>query len=138
MQSETEREWYPHSKNRAILNAVVVVLSLILALLLLVGEAILLLYYAAAAVVFTVATFYVKKRLYISIAKEESTEIEKGAPQGSRKSWLIAFLAMLLMLTFPLLLAGLLPPATWFIIIVSFTTGVGASEIIIYMRSKKR
>lgn len=139
MQSESKRELYPHSKSRAILNAVVAVLSLILAVLLLAGETILLLYYAAAAVVFTLATFYVKTRLYISlITKEQSQEMQNGAPQGSRKNLLIAFLMILFMLTFPLLLAGFLPPAAWFIIIVSFTTGIGASEMIIYMRSKKR
>ncbi len=139
MQPESKRELYQNSKNRVILNAVVLVLSLILAVLLLQGEAILLLYYAAAAVVFTLATFYVKTRLYISlITKEQSQETQKGAPQGSRKNLLIAFLMILFMLTFPLFLAGVLPPAAWFIVIVSFTTGIGASEMIIYMQSRKR
>jgi hypothetical protein len=113
------------------------VLSLILALVLLEGEAVLLLYYVAAAAVLTILAFFVKKRLYLSlISKEQQAETDAEAPRGSWKNLLMAFVIMVLSLTFPLLLAGFLPPAAWFIVIVSFTTAMGASEIIIYMQSK--
>lgn len=122
------------------MNAIVVALSLILAFMLLTTDLLLLLYYCIATIVATILVFLLKRRLYSRLVIGERPE---RAPENEKqgafwKTLLLTFLMMLLLLGFPLLLAGFISGTAWFIVVIGFTTGAGLSEIIVYMQGKKQ
>ena len=124
---------YPYSSNRVLVNVIVAVLSLILALTLLSSDTILLLYYLAASSVFTIITLFLKRYLYRKVIAADS-EHESEAENDKRSFWrtlLTTFLLLFAFIAAPLLLAGFLSGEIWFVIMVSFTTGIGISEIIL-------
>jgi hypothetical protein len=144
MQPNPKREQnpYPHSKKRVIVNSIVAVLSAIFAVFLLASDIILLATYFAAAAILTILIFLIKERLSRRNSNRERRDETQDGPRGlSIKTLLITFIGFLLLLTLPLLSAGLveiglISAASWFITIISVTTGIGTSEVLIYLKSR--
>lgn len=115
------------------------VLSLILALMMLLNESILmLLYYSFFTIILTVATFLLKIWLYPFLTTEKS-ETEKNQAEKDRTPWkaiLLVFSILIVLIIVPLLLARFLTGPLWFILILSFTTGVSISEVAIYFHTR--
>lgn len=135
----TARKGYPYSKSRVYLSAAIVILSVFLALTMLetVSQ---LLYYLFSTLIATVATFLLKMRLYPLITSQK-LETEQDQTETNHAPWkalLLAFSMLLLFLLVPLLFAGLLTGPVWFILIVSFTSGVSISEIVFYFQTRTK
>jgi len=142
MQPTPKREHtYPYSKKRVIVNSIVAVISGIFAVALLAYDVILLASYFLTATMLTVLIFFIKEQLNRRVTQGERRD-ENQQPRGlSIKTLIVTFIGFLLLLTLPLLSAGLveaglISAAAWFIMIVSATTGIGASEVLIYVRSR--
>lgn len=134
----TARKGYPYSKSRVYLSAAIVILSVFLALTMLetVSQ---LLYYLFSTLIATIATFLLKMRLYPLItSREPETENQTETNHAPWKALLLAFSMLLLFLLVPLLFAGLLTGPVWFILIVSFTSGVSISEIVFYFQTRTK
>lgn len=120
------------------LSAVIAGLSMILALALLSGQPILTGYYFFSTIIFTIITFLLKKHLYTFIltdrSEEETRESEEHTPW---KAMLLIIFMSLASIVAPLLLAGILSGAIWFVMIVSFTSGVSISEIVLYLEMRQ-
>lgn len=142
--SKREQHSYPHSKKRVIVNAIVAVLAVVFAVFLLANDITLLAIYSITAAIVTVLIFFVKEYLGRRISNSERQEESQKEARGvSIKTLLITFVGFLLVLTLPLLSAGLveiglISAASWFIMIISITTGMGASEVLIYLKSRLR
>lgn len=138
MTDESKRRSDPYPRNRVVLNVIVAALSLILALTLLSSDIILLLAYLTASSVFTIITLFLKKYLYRKvIAAESEHESDAGNQKGSFwRTLLITFLLLIAFIAAPLLLAGVLGGELWFVIMVSFTTGIGISEVILFTQMR--
>ena len=143
MQLSSKKEHiYPHSKKRVIVNAIVAVLSIIFAVFLLASDIVLLTSYFLTATMLTVLIFFIKENLARRINNSERQDESQKETRGfSIKTLLITFIGFLLLLTLPLISAGLveiglISAAAWFIMIVGVTTGIGASEVLIYIRSR--
>ena len=129
---------YPYPEKRVYLSAAIAGLSIILALALLSNQPVLIIYYFFSTITFTVITFLLKKRLYTFILMDENEEnSHKNEDRAPWKAMLLVLLMSLAFLIAPLLLAGILSGPIWFIMIVSFTSGVSISEIILYIRMRK-
>ena len=142
MQPTPKREHtYPYSKKRVIVNSIVAVISGIFAIALLAYDVILLASYFLTATMLTVLIFFIKEQLNRRVTQGERRD-ENQQPRGlSIKTLIVTFIGFLLLLTLPLLSAGLveaglISAAAWFIMIVSATTGIGASEVLIFLRSR--
>ena len=142
MQPTPKREHtYPYSKKRVIVNSIVAVISGIFAVALLAYDVILLASYFLTATMLTVLIFFIKEQLNRRVTQGERRD-ENQQPRGlSIKTLIVTFIGFLLLLTLPLLSAGLveaglISAAAWFIMIVSATTGIGASEVLIFLRSR--
>lgn len=136
MQLNSKRQQYPFSRKRVFLSAIIVILSALLALPLLSIDLFLVLYYFIGTFLFTAVTFSLKRRLYpkLDSGNAESDDDEKGL--SSWATFLITFFMLIGFIAIPMLLAGLLSGPAWFIVIVSFTSGVSLSEIILYLQSR--
>lgn len=128
---------YPYPERRVYLSAVIAGLSIILALALLSSQPVRIVYYFLLTIIFTVITFLLKRRLYTLILmdkdEEESLKNEEGTPW---KALLLVFSMTLVSLIAPLLFAEILMGPVWFIMIISFTSGVSISEIVLYFRMR--
>lgn len=128
---------YPYDKSRIYLSAVITGLSIVLASMLLFREPVLMLFYFLLTLATTITTFLLKKRFYPLLTTEKS-EAENQQHEEKQTAWktLLPALSMLLaFLLVPLFLAWLLPDI-WFILIVSFTSGVSISEILLYIQTR--
>jgi hypothetical protein len=131
-------ETYPYPKKRVYLSAAIAGLSIILASALFSNQSTLIIYYSVSTITFTVITFLVKKRLYTLILSGENEE--KQDEDEDRAPWkaiLIVLLMSLALFVAPLLLAGILSGLVWFMMIISFTSGVSISEIVLYLRMRQ-
>lgn len=136
MGPNAKRERYPYSRNRALLSAIIAILSTILALTVLLNDIILMPYYFFSTFIVVIITFFLKKRLYAFLTDENlQSEAENEKEGTSWKMLLVAFFMLIGFIAAPLLLAGLLNPSLWFIMITSFMTGVSISEIILYIQA---
>lgn len=133
----SQRRQYPYSKNRVFLSVIILVLSTIFALTLLLSEALLVLYYFLSTFIVATITFFLKKYLYrlLIIGESRDDDEEKETDHAPWKSLLIAFSMLIGFIAVPLLLAGLLSGAFWFLMITSFTSGVSISEIVLYLQA---
>jgi len=143
MQLNSKREHtYPYSKKRVIVNSIVAILSAIFAIFLLASDIVLLASYFLTATMLTVIIFFIKENLARRISNSERQDESQKETRGlSIKTLVITFIGFLLLLTLPLISAGLveiglISAAAWFIMIVGVTTGIGASEVLIYVRSR--
>jgi hypothetical protein len=128
---------YPYSKNRVYVSFVIFVLSLVLVAMLLQDDPFVMLYYVVSTIILTFATFLLKTRLYPLIT-EQPTREQPRKNEGDKTSWrvlLLAFFIVVASFVIPLLLALILNPAIWFILILGFTSGVSISEIIFYLQT---
>jgi len=134
------RRRYPYSKNRVYLSIVIVVLSLLLVALVLQSYPALVLQYliycSLSTLVFTIATFHLKRRLYPILAESQAEESETKTWPMTWKTLLLIFLMLIAPISVPLLLAGLLGGAGWFILMTSFISGVSFSEILFYLYAR--
>lgn len=139
MTPNSDGKTYPYSRNRVLINGIVGALSIILALTLLWIDAVWLLSYLASTSVFTIITLYLKRYLYPRVlaadSQDESSDEEKK--QSFWKVLVTTFLILLGFIAAPLLLAGLLTGPIWFVMMVSFTTGISISEIIFYAQARR-
>lgn len=128
---------YPYSKNRVYVSVVIFLLSLVLVVTLLEGDLFLMLYYFISTFILTAATFLLKVRLY-PLLTEEPTQTQPSKNEGEKTMWktfLLALSMLIVAFLIPLLLAGFLSPVVWFILLISFTSGVSISEIIFYLKT---
>ena len=136
MSPDYKREQYPYSKNRVYLSGIIAVLSIALAFTLLSSNLLLMLCYFLATSALTFIIYHMKKRLYPRIITEEDqAEDESQLKLTSSKMMLIIFLMLIGFISIPLLLAGFIGGAAWFIMITSFTSGVSISEVLLFIRS---
>lgn len=134
--ADGNRKRYPYSRSRVFLSAIIAALSTILALSLLLSDAILLLYYFLGTFIVAVITFFLKKRLYLLLVTENTQgENEKETKGTSWKMLLISFFMLIGFIAIPLVFAGFLSAALWFIMITSFISGVSISEIVLYIQA---
>jgi hypothetical protein len=135
---------YPYSRKRIIVNSVVAVVSVIFAVFLLASDIVLLASYFLTAAMLTVLIFFIKENLARRISNSERQDESQKETRGlSVRTLVITFIVFLLLLTLPLISAGLveiglISAAAWFIMIVGVTTGIGASEVLIYVRSRTK
>lgn len=127
---------YPYPKSRVYLSVAIAILSVFLALTLLRENVFLLLNYLFLTLIATFATFLLKVHLYafITSQKLETKESQTEMNHTPWKELLLAFIMLLLFLLVPLLLAGFVSGPIWFILLVSFTSGVSISEVVLYWR----
>lgn len=125
---------YPYSKSRVYFSVLISAFSLVLALQLLPTPALILCYFASTAIIATI-TFLLKRRyFYTKTTEAHQTVADKNVEK--RTSWkllILFFSVMILILVSPLFLASFLDPNTWFILMVSLTSGVSISEILLYV-----
>lgn len=129
------------TKARLYFSAVTAVLSVFLAVLLLysyVEWPLLYLRYFSSTFVITTVAYLLRIRLF----KVGEGELQKKDPnkiEESHAPWkgLIAiFLALLAFLFVPILLATILDPKSWFILIASLTSGMSIAEILLCIRTR--
>jgi len=139
MIANSNEKRYPYSRNRVLINLGIAASSLILALILLSSDVISLLLYLMSTSVFVIVTLLLKRILYPKVIAADSGQEDLSGSDKPTPFWKTAIPAFLLLLGFvaaPLLLAGLVPGVIWFITMISFTTGIGVSEIVFYVQSK--
>jgi membrane protease YdiL (CAAX protease family) len=140
MNPNMKRGEYPYPKTRVYLSAAIAVLSIILTvhiLYFLEGKPILLLYYFASTSLITAIAFMLKSYLLPIRKPKPSGEKSLQAKEAPRWRTLIFIFCILLALMFvPLLLVMVLDPYSWFILIVSLTSGVSISEVFFYIRTR--
>ena len=128
---------YPYSKNRVYLSAAIAGLSMFLAVALFVNEPLLAAYYFLSTTGITIVTFLLKRRLYTLLSARENLEGERETEEGT--PWGILLLVLLMSIAIfvaPLFLTQVLSATVWFILIVSFTSGVSISELILYLQTR--
>ena len=129
---------YPYPENRVYLSAAIAGLSIILALALLLNQPILTIYYFLSTIMFTATTFLLKRRLYTFLRMEKTEEKKRQTEERTPwKALLLVLLMSLALLLGPLLFAEILSGPVWFIMIVSFTSGVSISEIVLYLQMRQ-
>ena len=113
-------------------------LSVIMAVLLLLGKPIHFLLYCICTLFIALAVFVLDVRfLLVKVSApsgEESPPTKKGASQW--KPLLLLFGILLAALIIPLLLARILPPEIWFVLIVSLTSGASIAEMLFYFKTR--
>jgi hypothetical protein len=131
---------YPYSKNRVFLSTAIALLSLLLAAMIFqsyqASAFYYILYLAVSTLVFTIATLEIKKRLYPLVVDSSSIEDESDTGLVTWKRLLLVFGILIAAIAVPLLLAGVLGGAAWFILMISFILGVSLSEIIFYLNTR--
>jgi len=121
------RKRYPHKMSAVYLNATTAILSAILAFLILDSPYTWLLPYLIGTSIVTVIVFMFKNRLL---------QIQDSGKHTSTWKMLLIFLAFVACLFVPILLAGVLDPYIWFILLVSFTSGFSTSEAVFYLYTR--
>jgi hypothetical protein len=128
----------PYPKNRVYLSAAIAGLSILLAVALFSNDPILIAYYFLSTAGITIITFLLKRYLYALISVREDlereTEPEEGTPWGTLLLVLVMSVAIFVA---PLFLTQVLSATVWFILIVSFTSGVSISEVILYLQTRR-
>jgi hypothetical protein len=129
------------AKARTCFNVVTAVLSTFLAVLLLhfypEWPSLYLCYFISTFVI-TVVTYLLRIRLS-KIGKAELQENDSNKTEDRRISWkgfISYFFVLLAFLLVPLLLAGVLDPKIWFILIVSLASGISIAETFFYIRTR--
>lgn len=136
--SNIKKRKYPHSTSRFYLSALTALLSVILALLLL-QDSILSLYYFVSTLLMTIITFILRTRLFSAgTPKHSEKELFETEKSDSTFGMLILMLfALLAFVVIPILLVRVLDPYTWFILIISLTSGVSIAEVLFYLNIKR-
>jgi hypothetical protein len=138
MSSRRRKGAYPSRMSGVYLSSIIAVWSVILALLLLQNVP-LLAYYVLTTVIITASVFVLKMRLYTrpKLAEappdEEQILVKSEKRRGSWKMLLLVFCMLLTALFVPLFLAWVLPSEAWFVLIISFTSGVSIAEVLLYL-----
>ena len=129
---------YPYPESRVYLSGVIAGLSIILALTLMLDQPLLMLYYSLSTMAATGVTLLLKKRLYTLLLNDTD---DKGTRETEDHTpWKTLLLTLLMSMAFliaPLLLTQILSATVWFIMIISFTSGVSLSEIILYLQMRQ-
>lgn len=124
---------YEFSMSRLYMDTATAVLSVILAFLILKDVDIsLLLYYMLSVVLITVIALVLKIRFSSVRGHEEDLAKEEGEPIGLMKL-LILFCVLTMLIMTPLLLVRFLPSSVWFILLISFISGVSLSDLLFYL-----
>ena len=136
--TNTKKEKYPHRTSRFYLSTLTAVLSIALALLLL-QDPILLLYYFASTLLITAITVILRIRLF-SIGTPKQPENDLSQTEESHSTFgtlIIMFSVLLAFLLLPLLLVRVLDPYSWFILMISLTSGLSLAEILFYFHTQR-
>lgn len=129
------RVGYPFSEVGVYISAMVAALSIILALLVL-REPVLLVSYFVVTSILTLTVIAVKSRfLFARKSQSSRNSLEK---RGSQK-WRMMLLAFcfIVALVSPVLLLPVLSPASWFVGLDSYVSGVSLSEVILFFHSRR-
>lgn len=130
-----------YSKIRLYLNTAVAVLAMILSISLLTRliDVVLLAYYLGLTAIVTFLMFKIKVFLLFK-TQETSSRKEQLCTVGqiedgtyAKKRQILILFGSVTLLILPLILVFFLEPAYWFVGFTSFVTGVGLSEIVLYL-----
>ncbi len=110
-----------------------VVLSVILAFLLL-REPFWLVYCFISVAIATAAIYFLKTRFSFLPEADDSQESLKSR---TRLRALLFFLMLLAVFLVPLVFAMFLDPYVWFILIISFTSGISLAEVFVYLQTAR-
>lgn len=134
MNYKARKSKYPYPKSRIYLSVIITVLSLILVLQLLQTPALILRYFASTITIATII-FILKRRYFYTKITETNQGVanESLEKRISLKLLILVFSVMIAVLTAPLFFAGFLDPYTWFILMVSLTSGISIGEILLYV-----
>jgi len=145
--SRNRKVKYKFSKIRLYLNAAVAVLAMILSVSILTSliDVLLLTYYFGLTIVVTFLMFKIKvfllfKTQEITPKKERLFTVGRIEDNTHAKKWqliLILLGSITLSLVLPLILVFVLEPAYWFVSFTSLVTGVGLSEIVLYLSADR-
>lgn len=137
-EARKRRTKYPYGKVRVYWSAIITALSIILALLLL-KSPLLLLYYLVLTLVLTAVVLALKIRFLRmrvpGVREEELSETESRAHRW--RSLLILFGLLMVFLFLPLLLAKFVHPESWFVSLISYTSGVSTAEVVFFLITRK-
>lgn len=129
---------YSHNINRVYLNVTTAILSTVLALVLLREKTLLLLYYIVLTSILTMIASALKIRFASMRPKPQESSLPDTEESPKKRLLVLLFLMMLAILASPFLLAGFLPPNTWFILIVGLAASLSISEVTFYIYCEKR
>lgn len=134
MNYEAKKSKYPYPKSRIYLSVIITVWSLILTLQLLQTPALILRYFASTFIIATI-TFIIKRHYFYTkiTVTHQRVANENLKNRTPWKLLILLFSVMIAILVFPLFLASYLDPYTWFILIVSLTSGISIGEILLYV-----
>jgi hypothetical protein len=122
---------YPYSKNRVYVSISIATLSLLLAAMIFQNYQALAFYYILYSTISTMVF-----TIYPLVAEGSSMEDESGTGLVTWKRLLLVFCMLIAPITVPLLLAGVLGGAAWFVLMISFILGVSLSEVIFYLNTR--
>jgi hypothetical protein len=132
---------YPSRMSGVYLSSIVAVWSVILALLLLQNVP-LLAYYLLTTAIITASMFVLKMHLYTrpklaeTQTNKEQMSVKGEKRPGSWKTLMLVFCMLLAALFVPLFLAWVLPSEAWFVLIISFTSGISIAEVLLYLHMR--
>lgn len=138
MKKKGKKRTYPSRMSGVYLSAIIVAWSVILAFLLL-QNTLLLFYYVSSASLIAAIVFLLKIRSLNRPLFANAQRIQKKdslQPEDERVSWkvlILVFMMLLAALFIPLFLAWVLPGEAWFVLIISFTSGVSIAEVLFYL-----
>lgn len=128
---------YNHKMSAVYLNAVTAIFATVLAFLILDSPYTWLLYYLLFTSIVTVVAFTFKNYLFkIQEPKFSGSEDKMSGQSRLTREMLLIFLVFAACLFLPIFLAGVLDPYIWFIVLVSFTSGISTSEVIVYLHRR--
>jgi hypothetical protein len=102
----------------------------------------LLAYYILTTAIITASVFVLKIHLYTrperaeAPTNEDQVSVNNKKRLGSWKTLMLIFCMLLAALFAPLVLAWVLPSEAWFVLIISFTSGVSIAEVLLYLHMR--
>lgn len=91
-------------------------------------------YFFVSTLIVATATYVLRIRFFrigkAELQKDDFTKMEEK--RAAWKAWMPFLLTLLAALLVPMLLSRVLDPKSWFILIVSLTSGISIAEIVFY------
>lgn len=142
MTATQKRARYPSQMTGVYTSTILSILSIVLAILLFNEKPWLFAYYFIVTIFVAATVFAVKHHILSNratkLANNNSLKNAEEEPErGPRRRLLIlTFVGLISILITPLLLTRVLDPASWFILLISYTTGVSGAEILLYLYTR--
>lgn len=136
IEAQKKRIRYPYGKVRVYLSATMTVLSIILAILLL-ENPLSFLYYLGLTIVLVAVVLALKMHfMHLKMPESSEEESETESKMQNRKALLVLFGVLIVSISLPLLLARF-DPEIWFVVLISYVSGVSVAEILFFLIAAK-